>query len=50
LFDLPHDPWEMNNLAADPAAAGPLAALRSDLSRWQNDVSDPAWHSRPLTS
>jgi arylsulfatase A-like enzyme len=40
LFDLQDDPWETRNLAADPAAAGPLTELRASLRRWQTASSD----------
>jgi arylsulfatase A-like enzyme len=46
LFDLREDPWERNNLAADPAAAGRLAALRGELGRWQATVGDSGWPVR----
>jgi arylsulfatase A-like enzyme len=43
LFDLKSDRWEQRNRADDPAAAAPLAALRTELRRWQTDVGDQAW-------
>ena len=35
LFDLSADPYEQNNLAADPGHAHLLATLREDLRRWR---------------
>lgn len=40
LFDLRADPWEMNNRAGDPAAAGALAELRSSLHDWRLAIGD----------
>jgi arylsulfatase A-like enzyme len=40
LFDLQEDPWEMNNLADDPAHAERLATLRQDLLAWARDWDD----------
>jgi len=40
LYDLAADPWELKNLAADPAYAGKLKALRADLDAWMNDQGD----------
>lgn len=34
LYDLRHDPHELNNLAADPAQSGRVQALRADLEEW----------------
>jgi uncharacterized sulfatase len=40
LCDLKADPWELQNLAADPAHAATLAALRADLDRWMKEQGD----------
>ena len=34
LFDTQNDPWETNNLAADPAHAAKLAELRAECDAW----------------
>jgi arylsulfatase A-like enzyme len=41
LFDLDADPWEMNNLADDPAHAATVARLTEGLRTWQHVVGDP---------
>ncbi len=41
LFDLDHDPWEMTNIAEDPANADILERLNNELLRWQHDSDDP---------
>jgi arylsulfatase A-like enzyme len=38
LFDLKKDPYEINNLADDPAYAEVKAALLAELSRWRKEV------------
>jgi arylsulfatase A-like enzyme len=38
LFDMAGDPWETRNLAADPAAAGPLAEHRRMLAEWESQL------------
>ncbi len=40
LYDTGSDPWEMANLANDPAHAGKLAALRARLDAWLTDTGD----------
>lgn len=40
LYDLEKDPWEMNNLAQDPALAETKAQLRSELLNWMRDQGD----------
>lgn len=40
LYDLDVDPFELNNLAADPAHAGPLAELRQGLDAWMKSTND----------
>jgi len=40
LFDLQADPWELANLAADPACADQLARLRGLLLRWRDELGD----------
>ena len=40
LFDFVADPWETTNLAADPAFAGALAELRTDLFRLRDEWDD----------
>lgn len=40
LFDLEQDPWEINNLAPDPAYAATVAELFRELKKWQVTVND----------
>jgi uncharacterized sulfatase len=40
LYDLKADPWELRNLAADPAHAATLKALRADLDAWMSEQGD----------
>ncbi len=46
LYDLARDPLEQRNLAADPAQASRLAAMRADLDAWLRDQGDtqPVFH------
>jgi arylsulfatase A-like enzyme len=41
LFDVIDDPWELENLADDPARADDLARLRNELQRWRTELDDP---------
>ncbi len=41
LFDIEKDPWEMNNLAGDPARSATVSELFRTLQKWQRTVSDP---------
>jgi arylsulfatase A-like enzyme len=40
LFDLVNDPWEMNNLAEDPAYADVLSQLRAEMIRYSHEWND----------
>ncbi len=40
LYDLKNDPYEINNLASDPAQAKQLNELQSRLKRWMEETSD----------
>lgn len=40
LYDLAVDPWEIRNLAADPAQAATLRQLRSRLDLWMEQTND----------
>ena len=40
LYDLQHDPHEVNNLAADPRYRDKLGAMRRECLRWQSQVGD----------
>lgn len=40
LYDLDNDPWETNNLAADPAHAATLSELRTRLDHWIAETGD----------
>lgn len=40
LYDLAADPWELRNLATDPAQAATLADLRAALDGWMRDQND----------
>jgi arylsulfatase A-like enzyme len=43
LFDLRHDPDEIQNLSEDPIAAKELPRLADLLSRWQASLGDPSF-------
>jgi uncharacterized sulfatase len=40
LYDLKADPWQLKNLANEPAHAEILKALQRDLDRWMQDQGD----------
>lgn len=40
LYDLHKDPWELNNLANDPAQAGLLKTMRARLDEWMASSGD----------
>lgn len=40
LYDTEADPFELNNLAADPAHKDDLVRLRAAVDRWRNEVGD----------
>jgi hypothetical protein len=40
LYDTLVDPWEMHNLASDPAYGAKLRELRSELLRWMKEMDD----------
>jgi hypothetical protein len=40
LYDTEADPWEISNLASDPAYAGELERLRGALDEWLDEVGD----------
>jgi arylsulfatase A-like enzyme len=41
LFDMQHDPWEMQDLSEEPAMQGHLIRLENELRSWQKQVQDP---------
>ncbi len=41
LYDLQADPWEFEDLSADPAHASTLERLRAALLEWRRSTSDP---------
>jgi hypothetical protein len=45
LYDLQEDPFELNNLAADPAYGEILERMRAALDKWQQRVED--WSEQP---
>jgi arylsulfatase A-like enzyme len=48
LYDLTADPWEMNNLAANPTHAAKLAVLRERLKATMKKVNDTGLVPEPL--
>jgi arylsulfatase A-like enzyme len=40
LYDLTNDPWELDNLAANPAQDERLERFRLQLSNWENETND----------
>lgn len=49
LYDLRDDPYEMHNLAADPAQANTLQSLRHRLNQWRRQQGDPEADSNDLS-
>jgi len=45
LYDIQADPFELNNLAADPAHQGTLTRMRAALAQWQQNNQD--WSEQP---
>lgn len=44
LYDVKKDPWQMNNVADDPAYADIKERMRADLDRWMAETGDPRAH------
>lgn len=44
LYDLSKDPWQMNNVAGDPAYADAKKQMRADLDKWMEETGDPRAH------
>ena len=42
LYDLDHDPFELNNLAADPSHEPTVATFRTELETWIKRTQDNA--------
>jgi N-sulfoglucosamine sulfohydrolase len=40
LFDVINDPYELNNIAADPVYTGKLAELRKEMDSWMSFIDD----------
>ncbi|MEQ8879412.1 MAG: hypothetical protein RLQ12_07260 [Cyclobacteriaceae bacterium] len=40
LYDIKSDPFEIKNLAGDPAFEKELQAMRDRLARWQSETND----------
>lgn len=40
LFDSETDPWELNNLADDPAFVGQKTELENESLRWRTELGD----------
>jgi len=49
LYDVNHDPHEINNLAADPAFAVQLRELRGRLDEWMEQTNDQGRHPESAT-
>lgn len=41
LYDLENDPWEFNDLSADPKYAAVKKRLLNEIFKWQKDTDDP---------
>ncbi len=48
LYDLVNDPWEINNLAADPAYQERLAGFRQRLDEWMERTNDQGPESEAM--
>ncbi|MCX6636548.1 MAG: hypothetical protein NT090_15925, partial [Acidobacteria bacterium] len=47
LYSLHDDPWELNNLAADPAHTGRVRELTTLMKSWMKKTDDPVDLDRP---
>jgi arylsulfatase A-like enzyme len=47
LYDTQADPWEIKNLAADPAHAATLASMRARLDEWMERTNDQGRQPEP---
>jgi arylsulfatase A-like enzyme len=41
LYDLRNDPWELTNIATDPANVGVISTMRALLNEWMMETEDP---------
>jgi len=41
LYDLVNDPWELYNVAVDPANVGVISSMRALLNEWMMETEDP---------
>jgi len=41
LYDLKKDPYQMTNVAGQPAYAEPQKRMREQLDRWMKETADP---------
>ena len=48
LYDTEEDPYELHNLAADPAFAKRLAAMRKAMENWQVEIGDMGLIPEPV--
>jgi hypothetical protein len=48
LYDLEHDPYEINNLANDPKYKVELINMRSVLYEWMEEINDPGLIPEPI--
>jgi hypothetical protein len=48
LYDLDNDPYEINNLAGDPAFNEVLSSLRERLYEWMAETNDPVLIPEPM--
>ncbi len=48
LYDLRNDPYELNNIAADPANRRLLASMRKKVQRWMEAQGDKGRDNPPV--
>lgn len=49
LYDVIHDPWQINNLAADPAYTKVREKMRAGLLEWMEKTGDPRFENPQTT-
>jgi len=47
LFHVQNDPWELHNLANEPAYSGQLQSMTSLLEQWMHNIDDPLDLQKP---